>query len=349
MKIMNLFGEESEEHSNEEGNALDSYNRNQNINNISIINERNYWKNYLIDHFVYLPKECPQCHHINIKIGELNNINNPLRLVCNNYRCLYRTNLRKFSFLFKFPKQPASVIIKILEKFILEENNASIICKYINDYFTSINLSTIRKILKWFRQAFAHYIKDIYKLNKLGNRNGISNISVDESMFTHINGQKIWVVGAKNNSTGNIRIDVFKNRNSENLKTFIFNHIKENNNIITDGWQAYNFLDDDDVNYKHEVHIHGHQGNFGFGEHSTSHIEGVWGILKDNIRKVYTKIPTKNFILFLREAEMRYIMRDLTNKEKEKKILEIFEYLYNTINFELYDLDELEDAFAYDY
>ena len=108
-------------------------------------------------------------------------------------------------------------------------------------------------------------------------------------------------------------------------------------------------MDNDDVNYNHEVHIHGLQGNFGLGEHSTSHIEGLWGILKGNIRKVYTKIPSKNFILFLCEAEMRYIMRDLTNKEKEQKILEIFEYLYNTVNFELYDLDELEDAFAYDY
>jgi len=219
-------------------------------------------------------------------------------------------------------------------------------CIYINDYFTTINLSTIRKILKWFRQAFAYYIKDEYRFNKLGNRNGTSNISVDESMFTHISSQKIWVVGAKNNTNGKIRIDIFKIRNTENSKTFIFNHIKENNNIITDCWPAYNFFDDDNANYNHEVHMHGPQGNFGFGEHLTSHIEGVWDILKDNIRKVYTKITSKNFILFLHEAEMGYIMRDLTNK---KKILEIFEYLYNTVNFELYDLDELEDPFAYDY
>ena len=136
-----------------------------NINNISIVKELNYWKNYLIDQFIYLSKECPQCHKTNIKIGELNNLNNPIRLVCNNYKCLYRTNLRKFSFLFKFPKQPVSVIIKILEKFILEEKNANIICKYINDYFTSINLATIRNILKWFPKAFAHYIKDEYRLN----------------------------------------------------------------------------------------------------------------------------------------------------------------------------------------
>ena len=46
---------------------------------------------------------------------------------------------------------------------------------------------------------------------------------------------------------------------------------------------------------------------------------------------------------------MHFIMRDLINKEKENKILELIEYLYNTVNFELYDLDELKDVFAYDY
>ena len=76
-------------------------------------------------------------------------------------------------------------------------------------------------------------------------------------------------------------------------------------------------------------------------------LKGIFDLV--NIKKVYTKNSSKNFILFLREAEMRYIMRDLTNKEKEKIILEIFEYLYNTVNFNLYDLEELEDAFAYDY
>ena len=108
-------------------------------------------------------------------------------------------------------------------------------------------------------------------------------------------------------------------------------------------------MEDDEVEYHHEVHRHGPNGNFGFGSHSTSHIEGVWGTLKDNIRKIYTKIPSKNFILYLKEAEMRYIMRDYSNKEKEHKIIEIFEYLYNTVSFDLYDLEEIEDPFAYDY
>ena len=34
-----------------------------------------------------------------LTIGQRNKILNPLRLVCNNAKCLYRTNLRKYSFL----------------------------------------------------------------------------------------------------------------------------------------------------------------------------------------------------------------------------------------------------------
>ena len=59
--------------------------------------------------------------------------------------------------------------------------------KYIKAYYYPINISTIHKILKWIRTAFGHYIKDIYRLNKLGKSNGGSNISIDESLFTHYN------------------------------------------------------------------------------------------------------------------------------------------------------------------
>ena len=42
-------------------------------------------------------------------------------------------------------------------------------------------------------------------------------------------------------------------------------------------------------------------------------------------------------------------MNNLTNKEKEKKFIEIREYLFNTVNFELYDMEELMDSNAYEY
>ena len=100
---------------------------------------------------------------------------------------------------------------------------------------------------------------------------------MDESKFTHINGEKIWVIGAKNNKTGNIILDIFKALNQDEIKIFINNHFKNNKNIIKDGCSGDNFLDTNDTEYEQEVYAHDHGGNFGDGFHSTSHIEGVWG------------------------------------------------------------------------
>ena len=86
-----------------------------------------------------------------VNLGNRNDINNPFRLVCNNWKCLYRGTLIKFSFLGKISTLPASII---LEKFIIEQNNASKITSYINDYYGIINKRTIDKILKWLRTAF---------------------------------------------------------------------------------------------------------------------------------------------------------------------------------------------------
>ena len=67
-------------------------------------------------------------------------------------------------------------------------------------------------------------------------------------------------------------MDIYTKRGEEEMKNFIFNHIKENSNIITDVWRSYNFLDEEDVNYTHAIHLLGPNRNFGLGLHSTSHI-----------------------------------------------------------------------------
>ena len=64
---------------------------------------------------------------------------------------------------------------------------------------------------------------------------------MDESMFTHINGEKNRVIGTINNKTGNIRLDIFKTRNQNELKIFINNHKNKNNNIITEDGQVMIF------------------------------------------------------------------------------------------------------------
>ncbi len=57
---------------------------------------------------------------------------------------------------------------------------------------------------------------------------------------------------------------------------------------------------------------------------------------------------TDSFILFLREAEFPYILSKLDDDAKEKKIIDVFEYLYNTVNFNFNELDELNDNNDYD-
>ena len=177
--------------------------------------EDKYWSSYFIKNYVYVPNKCPICNKSNITIDSLKNILNPKRLICINYKCRFRGNLRKYSLMSQFPRQQASVIMKIIKLFIIDEKKGTKIQKTLKqEYDINISLVTIERILTWTKRAFAHYIKDNYKCNKLGKRSGNSNISMDESLFTYDNSQKIWIVGCKNNYTENIRVDIFKSRNT---------------------------------------------------------------------------------------------------------------------------------------
>lgn len=172
---------------------------------------------------------------------------------------------------------------------------------------------------------------------------------MDESLFVKINGIKKWIIVARNNKTWNIRVEVLETRSENDIRLFISNHIKNNNNIITDGWSSYSFLDNPNSNYTHETFVHGPNGNFGFGNHSTSPIESVWSTLQSYIKRIYNIIPFDNFILFLRESELRYNFRKKTSIEIEKEIKEIMLYLYISAEFDLYSLDELESNDNYDW
>jgi len=200
--------------------------------NISIETEKVYGENYFIPNYIYLPKTFSIYNHTNISIKDAKNTINPKKLICNNYKYLYKTNLRKYSFIRQFPRVPCSIIMKILKYFINYENNEKSLIKFwkkkIKLIYHIILLIIFEKCLD--RQAFAHCIKYEYKFNKLGNRAGTSNTNIDELLFTDIN-KKIWIIGAKNNKTIKIGLDVFQTRNRNDMKTFIYNHIKFKNYI----------------------------------------------------------------------------------------------------------------------
>ena len=163
-----------------------------------------------------------------------------------------------------------------------------------------MNYATINKVLNKFRVCLVHYLKDYYKFNKLGKNQCGTNISIDESNFVKIRGIKIGVIGARNNKTGNIRVHLYKTRNENDMKNFINNHIKINNNIIIDGWASYDFLDSPNSNYTQERLVHFPNGNFDFGQHCTNQIEVDWSTLQSYNKRIYNIIPDDNFILYLR-------------------------------------------------
>ena len=161
-----------------------------------------------------MPEKCSKCKSKHISIGNKNSLSSPKILLCNNNKCKHRQSLRNYSFLLLFKQIRCSYIMKISKYFILDQKNGTNIRKALSEENNiNLNIHAIDRILNIFRKIIAHYLKDYYKFNKLGKVTGGSNISMDESMLTHINGEKILVIGAKNNITGNIRLDIFKTRN----------------------------------------------------------------------------------------------------------------------------------------
>ena len=53
-----------------------------------------------------------------------------------------------------------------------------------------LNRNTVYKILTWLQTAIAHYIKDSYRLYKLGKEGVGYLISIDESIYRILMGKK---------------------------------------------------------------------------------------------------------------------------------------------------------------
>ena len=152
-----------------------------------------------------------------------------------------------------------------------------------------------------------------------------SFLAIDESLFGHRQGKQLWIIGAINTQSKEFRLEGVYERNGENIKKFITKYIESGNNIITDGWSGYNFLNNN-PSYNNICHILG-GGDFGFGIQSTSHIESLWSQLKSNIKSCYHVIPNKNLIKFIREVEFKYNSRYKTNEDKIKNLFEAFKLI----------------------
>ena len=151
---------------------------------------------------------------------------------------------------------------------------------------------------------------------------------MDESLFGHRDNAQIWILGIIDTSSKEFRIEGSISRNSETLKKFINKIVKSGNTIISDHWVGYDFLDRMDSGYTHIKFNHG-MGQFWFSLTSTSHIEAIWGVLKQKIKSAYNVIPSKNIIHFIKEDEYKYNIRDKDFEVKIKDFFECFKLLEN--------------------
>ena len=152
----------------------------------------------------------------------------------------------------------------------------------------------------------------------------------------------MWVIGIIKTTSKKIRVEITFNRNESTIKKIINAHIKTGNHIISDAWAAYNWLDNPFSGYIHSKHNHGHS-DFGLGLESTSHFEGLWVQLKNNIRNIYYVIPEDNFLLFLRESEFRRNINNFDSNKKWFELLSIINYINNRDVEDLCSLDYLTE------
>ena len=87
------------------------------------------------------------------------------------------------------------------------------------------------------------------------------------------------------------------------------------------------------ITHNHSLH------QFGYGAISTAHIEQLWSILKGLFKKIYVIIPSDYFELFLHEIEWRVILSIKRDAEKMNSFAQLLDYISNTANFNLYELD----------
>lgn len=240
--------------------------------------------------------------------------------------------LRNYSFFKLFSNTPASIIYLILESFILKRKNAKEIFKEIQTKFNkNISYINICKKLEIIRKIICEFFKIKYRESNIGgfDDNNIPHIvALDESLFSHDKKGPIWVVGGVDTKLKNIRLDIIRQRNTTNLAIFVNNHFREGTHFTHDGWSGYNFLDNN-INYTHETHNHG-SGDLGY------------------LHSIYGLIPMLNFVYFLREVELRVIIKKFNDIEKMNTIKEIIKKVYFKCNFKFSSISDLEKLNNYD-
>lgn len=129
---------------------------------INLLEEQKFWDFLFTKNLIYKPDICPTCGigSLELKTSNDNNILNPYYYRCNFNKCRKKFTVRNFSIFKLFPKWPASIIYKLIEKFILEGLNAKELAKFIlKTYDKKMLDSRVSKALYKIRMIIAEHMK----------------------------------------------------------------------------------------------------------------------------------------------------------------------------------------------
>ena len=308
------------------------------IYGISIEEERTIWKICYINKIIYIPSNCPKYNLGKVNLVNFNSVLNLLKGSCNKANCLNRFDLRKFPIFAIFPKILIQILMSILKAMIVDKKNGIEIRKIIKNKYNNVNINikTIFEFMNYIRKETIYYLSHLYETEAISTFNGSESYSIDETLMSHNEGSQIWVVGViKNSNLNKVRLNLTTTRNSTYLKYFVERYIKRSNKIVSNFCAGYAFLNQSNSGYSHLTFNH-YQGQFGEGINSSSHMESFWAFLKNNIKKIYHCIPSKNLLYFVKEGELRYILREKSDFETLSYMETKFKYCYDGCNFDLY-------------
>ena len=96
-----------------------------NINDITIENERSFWYKFLLVAVITVPITCQFCNRNSINLYNNDTLNNPVIARCCWNKCRKTIFLRQKTFLQHFPLTPASILFKIIYLWIIEKKNGN--------------------------------------------------------------------------------------------------------------------------------------------------------------------------------------------------------------------------------
>ena len=105
-------------------------------------------------------------------------------------------------------KKPTSVLLLILKLWLNDEYNTQQIVSKLKEIYhlDNINVKFINVFLQNNRKSIANYLRTRYQLDPLAYINANNHVCIDESLFSHNQGDQIWVCSLINVETKEIRL-----------------------------------------------------------------------------------------------------------------------------------------------